>query len=158
MNTAQSGKLRRSFWSERSERICLGQLKSKASSSDDKLAKMADPRMFDAILALILVGVGFVAGYAVRALVSRKRRAVARGKRSRTLDQKRYDDGFEPNSPSLVFSIPDEALEATGNADQLAMFSLGNCTDAHFCQVPNSEPVGSAPKKPTSRLSKRKRR
>jgi hypothetical protein len=33
--------------------------------------------------------------------------------------------------------ISDEALEAAGNADRLAIFSLGNCTDARLCQMPN---------------------
>jgi hypothetical protein len=93
--------------------------------------------MFRPVVALILVIVGFVAGYAVRALISRKRRALAREVWLRRLDQKRYDEGAEPNSPSLVFTASDEALETAANADQLAMFSLGNCTDVGICKVPN---------------------
>jgi hypothetical protein len=38
---------------------------------------------------------------------------------------------------SLVFAVSDETLEAAGNADGLAIFSLGNCTDARHCQAPN---------------------
>jgi hypothetical protein len=93
--------------------------------------------MFRPVIALIIVIVGIVAGYGVRALISRKRRAIARREWLIRLDQKRYDDGLPPNSPSIVFSVSDEALEAAGNAAQLSTFSLGNCTDARVCQVPN---------------------
>lgn len=39
----------------------------------------------------------------------------------------------------LAFSVSDEALEAAANADQVSTFSLGNCTDARVCQVPNCD-------------------
>jgi len=93
--------------------------------------------MFSPIFALILVIVGFVAGYGVRALISRNRRAAAREEWLRRRDQKRYDEGGEPSSPGFAFSVSDEALEAAANVDRLATFSLGNCTDARLCQVPN---------------------
>ena len=76
--------------------------------------------MFSLVFALVLLGIGFVAGYGVRALISRKRRALAREELSRKRDQKRYDEGLAPNPPSIAFSVPDEALEAAANADQLA--------------------------------------
>jgi hypothetical protein len=43
--------------------------------------------MFSVIFALILVSVGFVAGYGVRALISRKRRAASREMWRRRLEQ-----------------------------------------------------------------------
>ena len=76
--------------------------------------------MFSVVFALILVGIGFVAGYGVRALISRKRRALAREGWLVRRDQKRYDDGLAPNSRGIAFSVPDEALEAAANADRLA--------------------------------------
>lgn len=38
---------------------------------------------------------------------------------------------------SLAFAVSDEALEGAGNADRLASFSLGNCTEARVCPAPN---------------------
>ena len=76
--------------------------------------------MFSPIFALFLMSVGFVAGYGVRALISRKRRALAREGWLVRRDQKRYDDGLAPNSRGIAFSVPDEALEAAANADRLA--------------------------------------
>lgn len=93
--------------------------------------------MVSPIFALIVLSVGFVAGYGVRALMSRKRRAIAREEWLRRLDQKRYDQGCEPNSRRFDFSVSDEELEAAANTDYLAAFSLGNCTDARLCQAPN---------------------
>jgi hypothetical protein len=90
--------------------------------------------MLKPIVALVLMIVGFVVGYGLRASISRKRRALAREEWLRRRDQKRYDEGVEINSP---FTASDEALEAAANAGQLAAFSLGNCTDARLCQVPN---------------------
>ena len=51
--------------------------------------------MFRPIIALIIVGIGFVAGYIVRASISRKRRALAREEWLIRREQKRYDDGIE---------------------------------------------------------------
>jgi len=65
------------------------------------------------------MSVGFVAGYVVRALISRKRRAAARKEWLWQREQKRYDDGLAPRSPS-TFTIPDEALAAGAISDQLA--------------------------------------
>lgn len=42
------------------------------------------------------------------------------------------DEGF-----SFAFVVSDDALEAAGNADRLAIFSLGNCTEARVCPAPN---------------------
>jgi hypothetical protein len=42
------------------------------------------------------------------------------------------DKGF-----SFAFAVSDEALEGAGNADRLASFSLGNCTEARVCPAPN---------------------
>jgi hypothetical protein len=38
---------------------------------------------------------------------------------------------------SFAFSVSDDALEIAGNADRLAIFSLGNCTEARVCPAPN---------------------
>lgn len=38
----------------------------------------------------------------------------------------------------LAFTVSDEVLEAAANADRLAIFSLGNCTDARLCPGPPS--------------------
>jgi hypothetical protein len=38
---------------------------------------------------------------------------------------------------SFAFAVSDEALEGAGNADRVASFSLGNCTEAHVCPAPN---------------------
>ena len=38
---------------------------------------------------------------------------------------------------SFAFVVSDEALEGAGNADRLARFSLGNCTEARVCSAPN---------------------
>src|SRR4026209_1410748 len=76
--------------------------------------------MFSIVFALILVGIGFVSGYGVRASISRNRRAFAREEWLVRRDQKRYDDGLALNSRGIAFSVPDEALEAAANADRLA--------------------------------------
>lgn len=68
--------------------------------------------MLSPIFALIAMSVGFVAGYGLRALISRKRRAAARQEWERRRDQKRYDDGLAPKSPSIAFSVSDETLTA----------------------------------------------
>ena len=74
-----------------------------------------------AIFALILVSVGFFAGFVLRALISRKRRAAAREEWLRRQDQKRYDDGIAASSSSIVFSVSDETLAAAlTSADKLA--------------------------------------
>jgi hypothetical protein len=75
--------------------------------------------MLGPIFALILVGIGFVAGYGLRASKSRKRRAAALEEWLWRRDQKRYDDGHAPKSPSIVF-LANEELEATAISDQLA--------------------------------------
>jgi hypothetical protein len=61
--------------------------------------------MLSPIFSLILVSVGFAAGYFLRASISRREWL-------RRLDQKRYDDGGADGSSSIVFSISDEALVA----------------------------------------------
>jgi hypothetical protein len=38
---------------------------------------------------------------------------------------------------SFALAVSDEALEGAGNADRLASFSLGNCTEARVCPAPN---------------------
>jgi hypothetical protein len=38
---------------------------------------------------------------------------------------------------SFAFAVSDETLEGAGNADRLASFSLGNCTEARVCSAPN---------------------
>ena len=76
--------------------------------------------MLSPVFALILLSAGFVAGYLLRAFISRKRRAMSREACRKRRDQKHYDDGIGSISPSIVFSVPDEALEAAANADQLA--------------------------------------
>jgi len=58
--------------------------------------------MFSPIYALILVSLGFVAGYSVRALISRKRRANSREMWRKRREQKRYGDGIELNSLSDI--------------------------------------------------------
>ena len=76
--------------------------------------------MLSPVFALIVLSAGFVAGYLVRAFLSRKRRAMSREAWRKRRDQKHYDDGTGSISPSIVFSVPDEALGAAANADQLA--------------------------------------
>ena len=77
--------------------------------------------MLSPIFSLILVSVGFVAGYFLRASISRRRRAAAREEWLRRQDQKRYDDGRAASTSSIVFSISDEALAAALiGADKLA--------------------------------------
>jgi len=61
------------------------------------------PFALSAIYALILVSVGFFAGFVLRALISRKRRAAAREEWLRRQDQKRYDDGMQPAHRVLFF-------------------------------------------------------
>jgi hypothetical protein len=73
--------------------------------------------MLSPIFALIIVSVGFVAGFGLRELISRKRRAAAREEWLRRRDQKRYDDGIAATAPSIVFSISDEVLKAGTNVD-----------------------------------------
>jgi len=55
--------------------------------------------VFNAIFTLVLLSLGFAAGYIVRELLSRKRRAVAREAWLIKRDQKRYDDGVMGSSP-----------------------------------------------------------
>jgi hypothetical protein len=38
---------------------------------------------------------------------------------------------------SFAVAVSDEALEGAGNADRLATFSLGSCTEARVCSAPN---------------------
>jgi hypothetical protein len=77
--------------------------------------------MVSAIFSLMLLSVGFAAGYFLRASISRRRRAAAREEWLRRLDQKRYDDGGAASTSSVVFSISDEALAAALiGADKLA--------------------------------------
>jgi hypothetical protein len=38
---------------------------------------------------------------------------------------------------SFAVAVSDEALENAGNADRLATFSLGSCTEARVCSAPN---------------------
>jgi len=38
---------------------------------------------------------------------------------------------------SFAVAVSDEALEGAGNADRLANFSLGGCTEARVCSAPN---------------------
>jgi hypothetical protein len=54
--------------------------------------------MFRPIVALIIVGIGFVAGYALRASISRRRRAMARERWLIRREQKRFDEGIEPDA------------------------------------------------------------
>jgi hypothetical protein len=75
--------------------------------------------MLSPIFALILTGIGFVAGYGLCASKSRKRRVAAREEWLWRRDHKRYNDGIAPKSPSIVF-LSDEELEATAISDQLA--------------------------------------
>ena len=49
--------------------------------------------MISLIFTLIVLSVGFGAGYVVREWISRKRRAAAREAWLRSREQKRYDDG-----------------------------------------------------------------
>lgn len=53
--------------------------------------------MLSAVFPLILVGFGFIAGYVVRELISRKRRAAAREEWARRREQKNYDDRVAEN-------------------------------------------------------------
>ena len=86
--------------------------------------------MFRPIIALIIVGIGFVAGYIVRASISRKRRALAREEWLIRREQQRHDDGIESSSPKgIVFSVSDEAFEAA--ADKLAKWQ-----QAHAQKLP----------------------
>jgi hypothetical protein len=50
--------------------------------------------MFSPIYALILISFGFVAGYSLRAFISRKRRAISREMWRKRQEQKGYDDGI----------------------------------------------------------------
>jgi hypothetical protein len=75
--------------------------------------------MFRPVIALIILIVGVVAGYGVRALISRKRRAAAREEWLWQREQKRYDDGLAPKSPS-TFTISDEALVTTLTSDPVS--------------------------------------
>ena len=43
----------------------------------------------------------------------------------------------EDEAFSFAFAVSDETLEAAGNADRLAIFSLGNCTEARVCPAPS---------------------
>jgi hypothetical protein len=38
---------------------------------------------------------------------------------------------------NFAFAVSDEALEGAGNADRLASFSLGSCTESRVCSAPN---------------------
>jgi hypothetical protein len=60
-------------------------------ANQTEVAKETDV-VFGPIAALILASVGFVAGYSVRASISRKRRALAREEWLIRLAQKRYDE------------------------------------------------------------------
>ena len=51
--------------------------------------------MFSVIFALILVSVGFVAGYGVRALISWRRRGIARDKWLKSRMRKLHDEGIK---------------------------------------------------------------
>ena len=53
--------------------------------------------MFSPIVALVLLSLGFIAGYGVRALISRKRRAISREMSRKRKEQKIYDEGVELN-------------------------------------------------------------
>ena len=43
----------------------------------------------------------------------------------------------EDEAFSFAFAVSDETLEAAGNADRVAIFSLGNCTEARICPAPS---------------------